>query len=293
MVQIYLLPEMSPILMHYHLGNRRFRFIVALYRDRYICAPSRKVKGKVVYSIVRQVQAAGGRFLVRRKYCNHGELWTPVTPSVAREKVSHALRDKYPPDSQGSVYCRLKTYITNLSLLFGLKDDDVYDLITSFILCTDLPRMEHASDNYIKEILFHKIAQLLKSHAVMLHKLILNLEDSNNNKLATSTNSKTYVKIQEPCDNSSVDFMIIKEPLKSCYYDSSVDYQSQSISKVPATCSTSLFSFFIESDDELQIAFDEKNEDHVYHEFPYVKFSIEDLPESFSEKDCEDLIATL
>jgi hypothetical protein len=284
---------MSPILIDHHLGNRRFRFIVTLYRDRYVCASSRKAKRMVVYSIVNQVHAAGGRFLVRNKYFNNGELWTSVSPTIAREKVSHALRDKYPLDTQGSVFCRLKAEITNLTLRLGVKDDCLYDLITSFILSTALPRMEHASDNYIEDILFQRIAQQFKYHVMMLHKQIVSPKHTAHHKSMTISKPRACDKIHNTCVSSLVEYTIKSEYLKICNHDLSADNQSRWISIAPEIDLKYPFSWFVERDNEFQISFSEQMDSNMDHKFSDFEFSNGDLPESFSEKDCEDLISTL
>jgi hypothetical protein len=260
----------------------------------------------VVNSIVRHVQAAGGRFLEMTKYFNDGELWLPVSEAVAREKVSHALRDKLPLDSKGSVFCRLKAGISNLSLEYGTKDDYTYDLITSLVLSTDLPRMEHASDKLVEGILFQELKKLLNSHAAMLRKYNRNPEHAMHKKSVSTSNSSKCAWIQDPCDMIPIDdIMAITDYSEGSNHDLSANnlYQSTSIASVVYSI-VPCKSLIIGNDEELckiqnyffdyPISCDEQElKDETIYRFSDLETPRWDLPENFSEKDCEDLIASL
>ena len=72
-----------------NVGNRRFRVTISINLQRYIDAPSRQDKGKVIKSVVRMLKdEVGARFLKKTKngYVEMGE-------KKMREKVGHALRD--------------------------------------------------------------------------------------------------------------------------------------------------------------------------------------------------------
>jgi hypothetical protein len=153
--------------------------------------------------------------------------------------------------------------------------------------------MEHASDNYVEEILFQKIAQLLKSNALMLHQLILHPEHSVHSKLVKFSKHGTYTMNLNPRDASLIDCMIIREHSNGFNHDLSLDHQFQSISIVPVMHSTPPSSVFIEIDDGHQIACNEQIDSLLYYEFTDFEFVRGDLPESFSEKECEDLVASL
>jgi hypothetical protein len=74
-----------------HVGNRRFRVIVAMNLTRYGLAMTRTDKSIVVNEIVNQIRDANSnRGFVKR---DHQGMWYVVTVGMAREKVGHALRD--------------------------------------------------------------------------------------------------------------------------------------------------------------------------------------------------------
>ena len=73
-----------------HVGNRRFRIIVAMNLKRYVHAKTRLEKSVVVNAIVDQIRDASpnGGFVKRDK----DGTWYEIG-GEAREKVGHALRD--------------------------------------------------------------------------------------------------------------------------------------------------------------------------------------------------------
>mmetsp|Transcript_24423 Transcript_24423/g.56907 ORF Transcript_24423/g.56907 Transcript_24423/m.56907 type:complete len:262 (+) Transcript_24423:101-886(+) len=73
-----------------HVGNRRFRTIVAVNLENYLALKSRSDKTHLAMRIVLAVRDAGGQFLkqdplTQRLY--------DIGDKMAREKVAHALRD--------------------------------------------------------------------------------------------------------------------------------------------------------------------------------------------------------
>ena len=80
---------------HAHVGNKRFRKLVMLYRQEYQGATSREQKSLITGKIVSTVTAYGGRFLKQEE--TTGE-WSDVGEQYAREKVSHALRSAKDPN---------------------------------------------------------------------------------------------------------------------------------------------------------------------------------------------------
>ena len=78
-------------LSHAHVGNKRFRDIVEMIRERYQTAPSRDEKTRITCEIVSAIRShrPGGRFLKINADTNK---WDDVGDEYAREKVSHALR---------------------------------------------------------------------------------------------------------------------------------------------------------------------------------------------------------
>jgi hypothetical protein len=84
-----------------HEGNRRLHQCVVYYRDSY-SRSLRRDKMVIAQTIVRLIKDSSqhpGRFLRRLKGPDE-EYWCEVSDTVAREKVSHALRAKQPPQKQ-------------------------------------------------------------------------------------------------------------------------------------------------------------------------------------------------
>jgi hypothetical protein len=142
-------------------GNRRFRFIIALNLDRYRYAIDRSAKSRVVNSIVKQVQQLEGRFLER---CDeHGACWLPVSSDIARRKVSHALRDKFPMEPLQKSFGELKARIKLCFVKCNVEEDRLYDKLNMRVLQALLPNMDHASDAYIENLLTYEVEQFISS----------------------------------------------------------------------------------------------------------------------------------
>jgi hypothetical protein len=78
-----------------HGGNKRFRCIVEMNRERYQTAPSRDDKTAITAELVTMIRSCrpGGRFLKM----NENNNWYDVGDEYAKEKVSHALRSAKDP----------------------------------------------------------------------------------------------------------------------------------------------------------------------------------------------------
>eukprot|EP00339_Tiarina_fusa_P019178 CAMPEP_0117077542 /NCGR_PEP_ID=MMETSP0472-20121206/54677_1 /TAXON_ID=693140 ORGANISM="Tiarina fusus, Strain LIS" /NCGR_SAMPLE_ID=MMETSP0472 /ASSEMBLY_ACC=CAM_ASM_000603 /LENGTH=202 /DNA_ID=CAMNT_0004803925 /DNA_START=159 /DNA_END=767 /DNA_ORIENTATION=- len=72
-----------------HVGNKKFRSIVAEYQEVYLQA-KKKEKAGIAKQIVERVRQNGGRFLKRDTANN---TWVEVAPKKATEKTSQALRE--------------------------------------------------------------------------------------------------------------------------------------------------------------------------------------------------------
>lgn len=73
-----------------HVGNRKFRDIVADAIPGYVTATSRATKSEIVTNIVRKVRESGGRFLKRD---NARKVWYVLNYTQSKEKAGHAIRD--------------------------------------------------------------------------------------------------------------------------------------------------------------------------------------------------------
>jgi hypothetical protein len=72
-----------------HVGNKRFRVMVALNRTQYQNCTSRDGKTRITTKLINEIHECGGRFL--KKNDQNGE-YEEVSHKDAHEKVSHALR---------------------------------------------------------------------------------------------------------------------------------------------------------------------------------------------------------
>lgn len=118
-----------------HIANRRFRFVTAVNVERYKNLTTRRDKSMMVQSVYSQIIKAGGRFLVKRP---HDQYYIPVSEVVAREKISHSLRDKFP-----TVAKQLRNYVrTKLrqDLVSKRYEDDFYHEITAKLLDFEFPK---------------------------------------------------------------------------------------------------------------------------------------------------------
>jgi hypothetical protein len=74
-----------------HSGNRRFRVIINSNLDTYIAAPTKHSKSKLICQVHADMQKSGYRFLRRNDATG---ICYEIEKHEAREKVSHALRDR-------------------------------------------------------------------------------------------------------------------------------------------------------------------------------------------------------
>lgn len=72
-----------------HLGNKRFRAIINHNVHRYVNSSKKSTKTKLVRKIHDAMQKEGFRFLKKENLS-----WRDIDANDAREKVSHALRDR-------------------------------------------------------------------------------------------------------------------------------------------------------------------------------------------------------
>ena len=83
-----------------HIGNKRYRVIIAMNRERYQNAKTRDQKTRITNEVISTFQKSqpGGRFL---KFDPNSNAWYDVGLEYAHEKVSHALRSAKDPNMKG------------------------------------------------------------------------------------------------------------------------------------------------------------------------------------------------
>jgi len=72
-----------------HVGNKRLRYLVAMYRDLYQSTLSREEKTRIVDDIIYSIHMKGGRFL---KFDEATRFWFVLCKDDVHKKVAHALR---------------------------------------------------------------------------------------------------------------------------------------------------------------------------------------------------------
>merc|ERR1711933_2081 len=73
-----------------HCGNKRFRVVIDMFRERYLNSTLKEDKTKIIMEIVSLISQSGGRFL--KRIDDESDSWCLANYQVTREKVSHVLR---------------------------------------------------------------------------------------------------------------------------------------------------------------------------------------------------------
>mmetsp|Transcript_25187 Transcript_25187/g.38211 ORF Transcript_25187/g.38211 Transcript_25187/m.38211 type:complete len:484 (-) Transcript_25187:350-1801(-) len=89
-----------------HSGNKRFRAIVNHNVPKYMGAETKSCKTQLVRKIHEDMKKSGFRFLKKKKGEDASTAWQEIEESDAREKVSHALRDRVRELRKPTKYCR-------------------------------------------------------------------------------------------------------------------------------------------------------------------------------------------
>jgi hypothetical protein len=143
-------------------GNKRFRFLISFNLERYRIAKGRKLKSKVIDSIVDQLTYGGCRFVKRAKSSDQknkvdvsdeesSECWEIMSHKESRTKVAHALRDKRECLDHEPAFSRLKSRTESLDTLSKLGSDSLYIAANAMILTVELTGRE--SETLIKALL--------------------------------------------------------------------------------------------------------------------------------------------
>jgi hypothetical protein len=76
-----------------HIGNRRYREIIAAATEKYATSTNKIEKSLIVSEIVDAIHQRKGQFVKKETKNNKGVCWVIVDDVFAREKVSQSLRD--------------------------------------------------------------------------------------------------------------------------------------------------------------------------------------------------------
>lgn len=104
-----------------HVGNKRFRAVIEMNRERYQTAPTRDDKTQITCEIIAMIRSCqpGGRFL---KFDTDTNQWIVLGDEYAREKVSHALRSVKDPLRKKI----RKTKRTSVQTMYPEDENDVF-----------------------------------------------------------------------------------------------------------------------------------------------------------------------
>lgn len=111
-----------------HIGNHRFRMLIAEYAETYQMASTKKLKMQAVLLIVDIVIARGGRFLVKKNSSDANGIITTTTTTTCywvdggrrqgKKKTGHAFRDAL----RGRVKCIARMRAENAQHVAMLND---------------------------------------------------------------------------------------------------------------------------------------------------------------------------
>lgn len=102
-----------------HSGNKRFRAIVNHNVPEYMGAATKSCKTQLVRKIHEDMKKSGFRFLKKKKGEEVSTAWQEIEESDAREKVSHALRDRVRELRKPTKYCsRSQQEVSPMMVLF-------------------------------------------------------------------------------------------------------------------------------------------------------------------------------
>lgn len=277
-----------------HVANRRFRFLTALNLERYRETESRRAKSVVVQSLYNQIREAGGRFLVKRR---QDDYLIQVPDKVAREKISHALRDKFPRSTLRDVKAKLRRGLSP-----NRFKENPFVTANARLLRVSLPEAQHASDDHVEHILTTELEAMC------------NQEEAASSTIQMSMMMMSSSAIAAP-------LRIRPDPVAPNTYESTVNYGSvlnkspyDTFWKTASTIrnvvgafdtSTTLVSMRLPEPDlvpssslEIRrkcIHVDNDDYDDESSDFEGIgDFDVgEDLPQNFTAKDCQDLVDML
>ena len=106
-----------------HAGNKCFRKIVDMNREKYQQARTRKDKTRITTEIIASIHKSQGRFLKLNPKTN---TWYEVGEEYAHEKVSHALRSAKDPSKRCVTIKAAKRIIKTT---FTVEEDETFNLL--------------------------------------------------------------------------------------------------------------------------------------------------------------------
>lgn len=262
-----------------HVANRRFRFLTALNLERYRETESRRAKTLVVHSLYNQILDNGGRFLVKRGKGDQ-EFYVTVSDKVAREKISHALRDKFPLSSLRNIKAKLQQQRRGDSASQRLVDDPFIDA-NDMLLQVELPEARHASDDHVEIILTAELETMCNAKKQQQQQEDQEQDEAGDISpspvtctIAPDIQPVPLVPLSSPrCHDATAAAAAQVSPLPFYYF-----YHNDSSHQNTGDSTSVNSSIFGDDEASLYSSFD------VANGF---------LPQTFSPKDCQDLVRVL
>jgi hypothetical protein len=256
------------ILTAMFVGNQRLRFAIALNLNRYRYAINRKTKRKVVDSILQQIESAGGRFLEKASTHEEDHLIV-VCAKVSRLKVSHALRDKIPLNAIQKAKIRLRELFKHHTMKNEDSEENVYNAINAMIFHTSLDHHDNTCGNHVEKVLGKLIIDFLQT-------IIGRRKDNENASVHCMTKFNCMQEI-ENCVRENRFSLVNRIMILA-------SLASETRMKIP---------FDIEC--KMQCRSFEGSNKKFFHDQVSETDSIfvEDLPQTFTADDCEQLVASL
>jgi len=125
-----------------HIGNRRFRVIIQMNRERYQTSIARDDKTCIIYEIVKMIRSCG-RFLKLNTDTNQ---FYDVGDDFAREKVSHALRSAKAPKREKAPKkrnCAPKSYTDQENINYATLFQDQQNIFQQLVCQKELSSMNN------------------------------------------------------------------------------------------------------------------------------------------------------
>jgi hypothetical protein len=241
------------------IGNRRLRLAIALNSNRYQYAVNRKAKRNVVNSILQQIEIAEGRFL--EKTSSNMDHLILVSAPVSRLKVSHALRDKLPLNTIQRAKVKL------LELFKHGSDDGIYNIINALIFRTCLDQCDQGRGNQVEKFLSKAVCDFLERCID---------RGKGWNEKSVHSNSTPIAYIQKGKDS---------EPENLCFL----------VNRIMVLASIASEAKISDLNCQIQHTLVENTLKGSIHDDDSVTeyFLVDDLPQNFTEDDCEKLVASL
>jgi hypothetical protein len=220
----------------------------------------------VVDSILQQIEMVDGRFL--EKASSNENHWVIVPAKVARLKVSHALRDKLPLNTIQKAKIKLVELFKHHSRRTDVSDDGIYNIINAMVFRTCLDNCDQACGNHVEMELSKVICNFLER--------FINLGKESNEKSVVGSNGIEISCIHQVQDS---------EPENLCTLVNRIMMLASIASEAKISDIKYQVRYTLVEDNFKGIFHDDVSETEY--------FLVDDLPQNFTEDDCEQLMASL